>query len=421
MRADLSPHDDEWGGDIPSSGLQDFITRSSAIGWRSALSEVAGERPFFAHRVRNLPLGNWHLLRALPRESSALDLGCGFGSLALGLGDHYRFVVELDALWTRVSYGHLRALEDNSFGIGFVQGNGLALPFRDGRFNLVTMNGVLEWAWLYAPEAARAPQVAMLRETRRVLTPNGTVAVAIENRFAMETLTGMPDTHTRLRFVPALPRRAASLLSRALRHEPYRTLLHSAAGYRHLLKDAGYPRVRILDLISSYNDYDFVVDPGDAATYRLLWDLGLVRTFSTRAGNVRRSISRRWPKTLGAFAYAYLVLGGDDVATVLDAGHRFWKRAANYGASAGVSRFACQSPSVGALTIVAHDGKRVVSALELSTGAASLAGGGSPLSERLREKLAWNAEPVAQWEDGGVTVRCVNASSVMWPAAQLRP
>jgi SAM-dependent methyltransferase len=394
---------------MPLSRLQDFISRSRAIGWRSALSEVAGERPFFAHRLRNLPLGNWHLLRALPRESSALDLGCGFGSLALGFADHYRFVVGLDALWSRVSYGRLRALEDNGVGIGFVQGNGLALPFRDGRFNLVAMNGVLEWAWLYAREAApRSLQVAMLRETRRVLTPNGTVAVAIENRFAMETLMGMTDTHTRLRFVPALPRGAANLLSRALRHKPYRTLLYSAAGYRHLLHDAGYPRVRIFDLVSSYNDYDFVVDPGDAATYRLLWDLGLVRTFSTRAGNVRRSISRRWPKTLGAFAYAYLVLGGDDVGTVLDAGHRFWKRAASYGASAGASRFACQSPSVGALTIVAHDAKRVVSALELSTGATSLAGSRSTLSERLREKLALNAEPVAQWEDGGVTVRCVN-------------
>lgn len=397
---------------MPSDRLQHFIARSRAIGWRSALSEVAAERPFFAHRLRNLPLGNWHLLCALPRESSALDLGCGFGSLVLGLADHYRFVVGLDWLWDRVSYGHLRAVEDNDARAGFVQGNGLTLPFRDGRFDLVTMNGVLEWAWLNARGAPRAAQVALLQEARRVLTPNGTVAIAIENRFAMETLTGMTDTHTQLRFIPALPRPAASLLSRALRHEPYRTLLHSAAGYRRLLQDAGYPRVQILDLISSYNDYDFVVNPGDAATYHLLWDLGLVRTFSPRAGRVRRSISRRWPKALGAFAYAYLVLGGDDVATVLDAGHRFWKRAAGFGASAGVSRFACQSPSVGALTIVAHDGKRVVSALELSTGFTPLARGISTLSDGLREKLALNAEPVAQWEDGGITVRCVNASSL---------
>src|SRR4029077_11674875 len=133
-----------------------------------------------------------------------------------------------------------------------------ALPFREHHFNLVIMNGVLEWAWLYASGAPRALQVDLLRETRRVLTANGTVAIAIENRFAMETLVGMPDTHTQIRFIPALPRPAASLLSRALRHEPYRTLLHSAAGSRQLLQDAGYPCVRIFDLVSSYNDYDFV-------------------------------------------------------------------------------------------------------------------------------------------------------------------
>ena len=273
------------------------------------------------------------------------------------------------------------------------------------------MNGVLEWAWLYGREDPRALQIAMLRQTQRVLTPGGTVAVAIENRLAMETLTGMTDTHTGLRFVPALPRHAANLISRVLRHEPYRTLLYSAAGYRRLLKDAGYPRVRILDLVSSYNDYGFVVDTGDAATYRLLWDLGLVRTFFPRAGRLRRAISRRLPKTLGAFAYAYLVLAGVDVATVLDDGHRFWIRAANYGASAGVSRFACQNPSVGALTIVAHDGKRVVSALELSTKTPLVPRAVYPLSKRLREKLGLNGDTLAQWEDGGVIVRCVSPTS----------
>jgi hypothetical protein len=194
-----------------------------------------------------------------------------------------------------------------------------------------------------------------------------------------------------------------------LRHQPYRTFLYSAAGYRHLLREAGYPHVRICDLVSSYNDYDFVVDPADGATYRLLWNLGLVRTFSARAGSVRRSISRRLPRTLGSFAYAYLVLGGADVTTVLDSDHRFWKQAAEHGLLPGTSRFACQGSGVGALTIVSHDGERILGALELVTGTKPATAGLTGLSERLREKLGLNAQPVAQWSDGGVTVRCVKA------------
>jgi SAM-dependent methyltransferase len=406
-RTDGKAQGDMWGGDIPVALLEDFIGRSRAIGWRTALDEVATERPQFAHRLRNLPLGNWHLLRALSPDNVALDVGCGFGSLALGLSDHFRLVVGLDALWTRVSYGAVRAREDSRGAIRFVQGGGFALPFRGGAFNLVTMNGVLEWAALYSPGAPRTLQVAMLKEVGRVLHPNGTVAIAIENRFAMETLVGMVDTHTGLRLVPALPRRVAGFISSALRRKPYRTFLYNAAGYRRLLSDAGYADVRIFDLVSSYNDYDFVVLPGDAATYQLLWDAGLVRTFSPRAGKVRRSISRRWPKALGRFAYAYLVFGGRNVPTVLDADHPLWERAASLGVTPGKTRFACQGSSVGSLGIVAHDGKHAVGALELSTRTPSVAHTMPILSERLRKKLGLSTEAAEQWEYEGLEVRLV--------------
>ena len=405
--APFAARDVEWGGDMSSVQLTAFIARSRALGWRAALSELGDEYRLFAHRLRNLPLGNWHLLRTLAREGDAIDVGCGFGSLALGICEHFRFVVGLDPLWSRVSYGQLRAVEASRNDISFVSGDGLRVPFSDRRFDLVTVNGVLEWAALYSSGGPRALQVEMLREARRILKPDGTLAIAIENRFAMETLLGVTDTHTRLRFVPLLPRRAADVLSRALRHRPYQTYLYSSGGYRKLLREAGFGSIRIFDLVSSYNDYDFVVDVSDAATYRLLWNLRLVRSFSVRAGVMRRFIAKRFAKFLGAFAYAFLILAGSDESTLLDSSHRFWKRAATYGISSGRSRFACQSVAVGGVTVLAHDGERVVSALEIATTGTFQADRVRILNRSLQERISRYGETVAEWEEGGMSIRCV--------------
>jgi len=42
-------------------------------------------------------------------------------------------------------------------------------------------------------------------DARRVLKQNCVLAIAIKNRFAMEALTGMADTHTGIRLVTSLP------------------------------------------------------------------------------------------------------------------------------------------------------------------------------------------------------------------------
>jgi SAM-dependent methyltransferase len=405
--ADRRARGAEW-EDLPLERIAELTERSRRVGWRAALAEVEGERPFFARRMRNLPLGNWHLLRALPRQSRALDLGCGFGSLALGLAKHFDSVVGVDPLWSRIAYASLRAREDGA-AASFVRGSGFALPFRPGTFELVTMNGVLEWAGLFADGAPRRLQLGVLREARRLLAPGGTLAVAIENRFAMETLAGMPDTHTGLRLAPALPRHVAALLSRAIRRRPFRTYLYDAAGYRRLLREAGFPSVRVYDLVSSYNDYDFIVEPSDADTYRLLWDGGLVRTFYSRAGRVRRLIASRWPGALGGLGYAFLLLGAANGETLLDADHDAWTRAAAAGVGAGRSRFACQGSRVGSLLLVSHDAGRVVGAVEVGIeprddATATSASGSAPTGFAGDGfGLSWTL--AGGWSEGGIAFR----------------
>jgi ubiquinone/menaquinone biosynthesis C-methylase UbiE len=397
----------EW-EDLDLPALELLARDSAERGWRAALADVAPRRPFFVKRLENLSLGNWHLLLALSNDRVALDVGCGFGSLALGLGKHFNTAIGVDALWSRISYAALRAKQEGSKGNAFIRATGFDLPIRSGSVDLATMNGVLEWAGLYANGDPRVLQLALLREIKRTLASRGTLALAIENRFAMESLAGMPDTHTQMRLVPAVPRVVADIASRIRRKQPYRTYLYDAGGYHRLAGEAGFAQTRVYDLVSSYNDYDFIVKPGDSRSYALLWKRSLVRSFHNRAAKARRALARVLAGALGKFAYAYLIFAGVAVCTVLDDDHEFWRRAASHGVSAGVTRLACQGPSPGSLTIVAHDGETVMSVMTIQAigrtdpSALHAAPRLTPIAEQLiKRRLAL----ATSWDEGGLAVR----------------
>jgi ubiquinone/menaquinone biosynthesis C-methylase UbiE len=396
----------QW-ADPDVSVIESLIADSQSRGWRAALDGLAAQYPFFAKRMRDLGLGNWHVLLLRPRSTAVLDVGCGFGSLVLGLSQYYRRAVGLDALSTRVRYGNLRARQDGRANASFVEGTGLTLPFTAGDFGLVTMNGVLEWAGLHGAGRPDDLQRSMLEQVRRVLAPDGVFAMAIENRFAMETLAGMPDTHTGLRLVPALPRRVAQMVVQARSQQDFRTYLYNARGYMDLVQGSGFARAAVLDLVSSYNDYDFVVRLGDTPSYDLLWRRGAVRTFYKRAGSARRAVAKAWPGALGAFGYAYLVLGGADVSTVLDEVHPIWAAAARHGVGPGRTRFACKGTAVGSMVIATHDGTRLESLLEIGVpdGSADIT---SPrLSDHVVTSLGLDPKmPLrATWNMGDTDVR----------------
>ena len=94
--------------------IENLISDSQTTGWRPALDAIAGRYPFFAKRMRDLGLGNWHVLLLRPRETDALDVGCGFGSLVLGLSQYYRRAVGLDALEGGEEMQDARAEQDEA-------------------------------------------------------------------------------------------------------------------------------------------------------------------------------------------------------------------------------------------------------------------------------------------------------------------
>jgi ubiquinone/menaquinone biosynthesis C-methylase UbiE len=394
----------EW-SDIEPGEVERLIADTEAGGWRRAITSLEARYPFFAKRLADVALGNWHLLLWPRRHGTALDIGCGYGTLAWGLGEYFSRVLGVDILREKLQFATLRARQERQASTSFAQVNALALSLPDDSFDLVTMKGFLEWTALNVQGRPEVLQKRMLLEAKRVLKNEGVLAVAIENRYAAETLLGLRDTHTGVHLIPALPRPLAKLACYAAGRESYRSYLYSSAGYRNLLRAAGFESTQVLDLVSSYNDYDYVLKTNDALSYRFLYRNGYVRGFYEPANVARRFMARLYPQSLGLFSYAYLVVAGRETRTVLDSSHPIWLRIGKWELTPGVARFACNGKAGGTIAVVTHDGRRCTGLVEFGINVPTGAVAPSVLSEVHRERFAANATLVGESIIDTITVR----------------
>jgi SAM-dependent methyltransferase len=238
--------------------------------WRDALGQLdlpilSGKRHWFT----DVGKARYYLGLPAATRQRALDIGAGSGVIAQGLADGFEQVVALEHEAGWCDFMRERYAQDGVSRVTVVHGSAVPrLPFADAEFDLVVVNGVLEWI----PEAEsslgpRESQLAFLREVRRVLRPNGVVGIAIENRlFLRHFLGGSP--HGEAPFVVVMPRWLADWYTRRKRGSPYRTWIYSYRGYHELLRDAGFADVLVQPVLPTYHTPEQVVDVRDAHAAR---------------------------------------------------------------------------------------------------------------------------------------------------------
>jgi SAM-dependent methyltransferase len=95
-----------------------------------------------------------------------LDAGCGGGGMPLSLAEEAEYVVGIDPIERFSDAGTRLGRERAMRNLRFVLADGMALPFKNGSFDLVLSHAVIE----HVEEAPR-----YLRECARVLAPGGHV------------------------------------------------------------------------------------------------------------------------------------------------------------------------------------------------------------------------------------------------------
>jgi SAM-dependent methyltransferase len=265
---------------------------------------------------------DFHHVVPLRKTDVVLDYGAGLGSILFGLQPRASHVVGLDQSIHRARLINARAAAIGASNVSAVcGGNSPRLPFDSGTFDLVVMNGVLEWTPRAQPGRPSDVHQRVLREVARVLKPGGALYLAIENRFGYRYLWGRRDSHNagrKLPYVTVLPRWVANAYTQAASRVPYRTWLYSYRGLRSLLGETGFSETSFFFPYPTYNHFKYLIpldergqsrtEPSAAAIDYLLrhepvgrrerWALaglrrhGLLRHFAQDFAVVARSIPR---------------------------------------------------------------------------------------------------------------------------------
>lgn len=250
--------------------LQDIEQR----GWRESVEHLLADMEARGQKRRSLEMlafdesrADFHYLLPITPDAVVLDYGCGLGSIAFGLRQHCRHVVAMDQSLYRARLISFRAgVQGYSNMTAICGGNTRRLPFPDETFDVVVMNGVLEWMPRSQSGNPTEVQRRTLREVARVLKPRGAIYLAIENRYGYRYLLGRRDSHNagrKLPFVTVLPRLLANAYTYAVSGVPYRTYLHSYWGLRGLLRSASFRQFDFYFPYPTYNNFKYIISFGD--------------------------------------------------------------------------------------------------------------------------------------------------------------
>ncbi len=195
---------------------------------------------------------DWRLAIPMDSESIVLDVGAGMGRSTIPLARVAKRVVAFDKSILRARFIKRRVASEGLTNVDVFVGDLFDLPLPDHSFDVIGMNGILEWVGLNMSfKDPRDAQVAALKICARLLKPGGYLYVGIENRWALAYLRG--KDHSGIRYTSYMPRIVADLYCRMRGLGSYRTYTYGYRGYQKLFAEA-FPVLETHLLFPGYND-----------------------------------------------------------------------------------------------------------------------------------------------------------------------
>ncbi|MHA1251194.1 MAG: class I SAM-dependent methyltransferase [Candidatus Helarchaeota archaeon] len=136
----------------------------------------------------------------------ALDVGCRYGALLIEMAKNFKKVIGIDIDDDALEI--IRKKTEKFENVVIRKENVLRTNFNDNTFDLITLEGVLEWVGLSNPSISpKECQIQALEECKRILKPNGILYCGIENK--LYPPHWFKDPHSYLPLTVILPRKLA--------------------------------------------------------------------------------------------------------------------------------------------------------------------------------------------------------------------
>jgi len=175
----------------------------------------------------------WRGMQAAPASSGPspfLDIGCGTGPLAIAAARRGSRVTAVDVGMRWLVLARERCREAG-VAVSLVCANAETLPLRDGTFDVVAGESVIE---------NLADQARALSEAARVLRSRGALWLSMPNKRSVG-----PDPHLGLPALGWFPDGVAAWYARRIGAVPPRRRLLSGGGLRTLLAPQGFADIRV--------------------------------------------------------------------------------------------------------------------------------------------------------------------------------
>ena len=250
-------------GEIARNEARELLEASRKGSWEKAVRVKFPEADDMHYGLLDPQRAAWLPLLALDERSVALDIGCGYGAITHSIARVAGEVYAIEPIPERIEFAQERLRQEGIRNVQLIQASATALPLSENSFDLVVVNGILEWVgeWDWRGDP-RKVQLRFLSNVRRLLKEDGILVIGIENRFGYGLVLGAPD-HSGIGYTSLVPRRAASFLLRhssACHHrtrlnpqKTYRTYTYSQRGYGKLLNESGFDAVSCIWAEPGYN------------------------------------------------------------------------------------------------------------------------------------------------------------------------
>lgn len=257
-------------GEVPRERMQSIVREAKEKGWKRTLVDHFFVSYNFLYQIAAYETrADWLYMLDLGRQDLVLDVGSGWGTEAVPLAKNTGMVVALDGTIERLQFVMARAGQEKAENVVGVRGSILAPPLAPEQFDLVVMNGVLEWMGLADEEEdPLSLQRRALKNVFNLLKKGGRLYLGIENSHGFKYLLGEPDDHTGVKNITFLSREDADKLMREITGRPYRTYTHSYSGYAGLLKEAGFNKVDFYNPIPDYKIMTAFVPLSEGMAYK---------------------------------------------------------------------------------------------------------------------------------------------------------
>lgn len=246
--------DTYWGEEFSLEEMRAINSLAEQEGWQTAVERlVAPKSASRARYIREFFRSDWRFLFPLEKNWRVLDIGAGWGALSVSLAAVCAEVVALESSFERIRFIKIRGLQDGISNVIPLHASLASPPLQPRSFDLIAMNGVLEWlGWVDTSRGTRSVQLDLLRKARNLLKPGGWLYIGIENRFSISSWLGALD-HSYLKYTSLLPRPLAHGVTLALKGHTYRTYTYSPWGYHRLLTQAGFGEVSFFGVLPNYS------------------------------------------------------------------------------------------------------------------------------------------------------------------------